>query len=1323
MLDSSKRGGKARRSYPSRPLSAPQVSRGQKAVRSAVESLESRLMLSATTYIVTGNGDDAGTLTNVDATTFDASTLRAAVTAANAGGSDSIIQFSAADFTGGAANTISLTANLELSNAGFTTTIDNTTGKAVVIDGGGAVTPFLVDTGVTSEIDNLTIQHGASTMVAVVNGGSDGGGILSLGALTLNSDTFIGNLAFGDPNSSGGAVCSAAGSLTINGGSFVGNSAAFGGGVYVFDQALDVTPAISNASFTSNSASIDGGAVENDSSFDSTFTLTNDTFTDNSSTAFSPVTSLSEPAGGTLTTDVIGCTFTGNKSGTGALFSGSEALDGSQPTLLNVTNSTFNNNTALGQEGGGIYSDDQSVVITGSTFTNNLATTGSGIYADGLGTTSLSITSSTFTGGQGTPVYDASTTDTDIVTACTFASNVGPDGGGIFAGGASLTAMSDVFTNNVASADGSGGGITFDGTTGTTLTINTIAGAPSTFTGNSASTGFGGAVFSSADNTDISDTTFTANSSGTEYGGAIFNEGDDNSAITLTKDTFTNNTAAAGDGGAVYDGGGLASTFTSTNTNYTGNSAQGGGAIFSNGTTGTGSSATITGATFSGNTATSDGTNDGGGGAIDAALDTLTLGTDTFTGNRSLNAPGGAVSADVQTLTVTASSFANDLADGNGGGIAFNGGAASISGASFTNEIAADAGNGGGLYAVAVDLALSQDQFTGDQAAQIGGGVYANVSDSNAVSLLINQSTFANDSATNDGGGLYITEPTFGASADIFNSTFSDDTTDFNLGGGIDSGVDVLTIANSTFNGDRAGSNVGAGNNVGGGGLAIDTNAASGAGGSTITVVDSTFSGNAAGLGLGGGISNTVPGNNVTLDGDIVAANTATGSSTANDLAGNFDAGSMSNLIGDGSTQTFIVNGTNGNIVGTHASPINPLLAPLANNGGPTQTMALLAGSPAFGAGAAFTVDDPSSNNVTAFDQRGVARPQSQGYDIGAYETLPADHFIFTSVPSSVVAGTSFTVGIEALTYLNTLDTSFGDTVSFTATGATTPALPANVTFVNGTYTLNTAFVTPSAGGYTITASDTATGTMVLPATTTPIVVTAPVAVTPTLKISGVTVTKTTSGTYPIKFPITLSSPALAGGVTIHYATVGGTASNGGNDYVGVTSATLTIPAGASSGTITITGKGNKEVYTSKMFTVVISSATGAHLGNTTATGTILSSNVVVSTPPAASINDITLTPANTGLTSYTFTVALSKPAGAGGVQITYRTVEGTTSSGAGAYVGISSATLHIAAGATSGQITIMVKPHTGPSKNFFVMLTAAVGATIADGTGMGTIL
>ena len=70
-------------------------------------------------------------------------------------------------------------------------------------------------------------------------------------------------------------------------------------------------------------------------------------------------------------------------------------------------------------------------------------------------------------------------------------------------------------------------------------------------------------------------------------------------------------------------------------------------------------------------------------------------------------------------------------------------------------------------------------------------------------------------------------------------------------------------------------------------------------------------------------------------------------------------------------------------------SNTNPLLGPLANNGGPTQTFALLPGSPAIDAGndavcmAAVGAPDYGAGG---FDQRGVTRPHGSHCDIGAFE-------------------------------------------------------------------------------------------------------------------------------------------------------------------------------------------------------------------------------------------------------------------------------------------------------------------------------------------------
>jgi hypothetical protein len=84
-------------------------------------------------------------------------------------------------------------------------------------------------------------------------------------------------------------------------------------------------------------------------------------------------------------------------------------------------------------------------------------------------------------------------------------------------------------------------------------------------------------------------------------------------------------------------------------------------------------------------------------------------------------------------------------------------------------------------------------------------------------------------------------------------------------------------------------------------------------------------------------------------------------------------------LIGDG-TGTGIPN-EGGSLVGNvppYTAPIDPLLGLLNQNGGPTATHALLAGSPAIDAG--------TSDGCPATDQRGVTRPQGEACDMGSFE-------------------------------------------------------------------------------------------------------------------------------------------------------------------------------------------------------------------------------------------------------------------------------------------------------------------------------------------------
>ncbi len=211
-------------------------------------------------------------------------------------------------------------------------------------------------------------------------------------------------------------------------------------------------------------------------------------------------------------------------------------------------------------------------------------------------------------------------------------------------------------------------------------------------------------------------------------------------------------------------------------------------------------------------------------------------------------------------------------------------------------------------------------------------------------------------------------------------------------GGGI-ANMGLLRVLNTTISGNSAGGStvVGGFDNAGKGGGIINLNAGS------VSIVFTTINGNSVGdgvdttsqspvtvPGVGGGIDNTNPGNLGLWD-SIVAGNTVSGLAKSADVFGGLFPGSTYNLIGDGLGLTGITNGVGGNLVGSSAAPLNPKLGPLASNGGPTPTEALLPGSPAINAGVAVSVPWATSPLITT-DQRGLPRFSGSAPDMGAYE-------------------------------------------------------------------------------------------------------------------------------------------------------------------------------------------------------------------------------------------------------------------------------------------------------------------------------------------------
>ena len=171
---------------------------------------------------------------------------------------------------------------------------------------------------------------------------------------------------------------------------------------------------------------------------------------------------------------------------------------------------------------------------------------------------------------------------------------------------------------------------------------------------------------------------------------------------------------------------------------------------------------------------------------------------------------------------------------------------------------------------------------------------------------------------------------------------------------------------------------------------AVDGGAGSGgaihAGTGRLSVVFVTISGNTAD-GLGGGIRSR-PAVESSLSTIIAAGNTAP---SGPDLHGDFSV--QGSLIGNGKDATFSYQLASS--IGTAAAPIDPMLDPLANNGGPTDTMALRWGSRALDAGNCLPINgfaSPDQRGVSPVDLLSVGTSSIHSYecDCGAFELSPA---------------------------------------------------------------------------------------------------------------------------------------------------------------------------------------------------------------------------------------------------------------------------------------------------------------------------------------------
>ena len=319
----------------------------------------------------------------------------------------------------------------------------------------------------------------------------------------------------------------------------------------------------------------------------------------------------------------------------------------------------------------------------------------------------------------------------------------------------------------------------------------------------------------------------------------------------------------------------------------------------------------------------------------------------------------------------------------------------------------------------------------GNAGAAPGGGV-------RACQVILNDSVITGNVA-NGGGGLAAGGAAFAGGVTLTDVTITNNTAGAGDGGGLSS-AGSATLTRVVVRGNTA---------YRGGGLiffggfivasTISENMANFGGGiyspSSVSISNSTISGNTAAINGGGIIQQqfTLELMNVTITGNTAPVVGGVdygggGSAVRNTI--------IANNVGDNCRIQLFTQGHNldsGNTCGFvepgDLQNTDPLLGPLANNGGPTQTHALLGGSPA--------IDGGDSNFCSATDQRGVARPQGPGCDIGAYEmSVPVDLSVTKTVDP---------ISILPVTYRITV-TNIGATV---AQGVTlSDPLPADTFFM-----------------------------------------------------------------------------------------------------------------------------------------------------------------------------------------------------------------------------------------------------------------------------------
>lgn len=728
-----------------------------------------------------------------------------------------------------------------------------------------------------------------------------------------------------------------------------------GGGAFRhFEIVLSTTDVTLDGLTLTNGSADEGGAIK---VFSATLAVINCVISDNMASTHGGAIYVLAPSLTLIDSTISGNATAGN--GGGMYFFGTSI--GSD--TLTITNSVFSGNTATGL-GGGLYQIASGAQITGSDFINNEATGGGGIL---VFSTSLTLTESTLDDntaseyGGGLSVNNAQTIN--VLHSAVTNNTAGIKGGGIYDFGTTLNVINTTIAGNAANA-ASGSGSDYGG--GAMLT-NTTVSRPvriinSTIANNtSAAAARSGIVLNSSVNAPVTiQNSIIASNSGTNNcidGGVNLIDGGNNidngttcafggpfgQNINPFLNPLANNggptrTLLPQSGSVAINGGDNTKAVNET------------GAALTTDQRGTGYPRILSGTVDIGAVET----------GCPPSPHTVPP-SDTFNLVNAINCANSSVGSNVINLTDSTYLFGAPASGVNAlppilnaedaGTLTINGNGATIA---RSGRVGVSSFR---LFLVSAGGNLTLNELTlvnGKTDALNPGGALRNDG-----TLALNGITISGSTSGTGGGALYNS-----GTVAITGSTFTGNSSS-SFGGAIANFSATLFLINSTIVGNSAN-----GSGAGDGGGALDTFGAA----SSVQIRNTTIANNTATLTPRSGIwveAGTLVIQNTILSGNGGANNCVVSGGMLTDGGNNLDSGATCSFGA------------------TSLSNANANLAGLADNGGPTQTMALLPGSAAINAGSNLKALDPTGSPLTT-DQRGTgfARIVGGTVDIGAYEAV-----------------------------------------------------------------------------------------------------------------------------------------------------------------------------------------------------------------------------------------------------------------------------------------------------------------------------------------------